>query len=186
MNEYEKMIAGHLYNANDAMLAGMRQEARVLLDQINGSVADIKTGDRLALCTRLFGKVGQGLWLQPPFYCDYGKNIELGDNVYFNFNCVVLDVAKIVIGSNVLLGPNVQIYTAGHPLDPEKRRSGEEFGKPITIGDDVWIGGSAILCPGVTIGDKSIIAAGAVVIKDVPANVVVGGNPARIIKEIQT
>ncbi len=184
MTEYEKMISGELYNANDAELVHMRQEVRELLSKLNSSVQDIRSGERLILCKQLFGKVGTGFWLQPPFYCDYGKNIELGENVFLNFNCVILDVAKVVIGSNTLIGPNVQIYTAGHPLNQELRRQGQEFGKAITIGNDVWIGGSAILCPGITVGDRSVIAAGAVVTKDVPADVVIGGNPAKIINVI--
>lgn len=185
MTEYEKMIAGDLYNASDAELTHMREEVRGLLTELNRSVQDVRSGERLSLCERIFGKTGKGLWLQPPFYCDYGKNIELGENVFFNFNCVILDVAKVIIGSNVFFGPNVQIYTAGHPLDAQKRREGQEFGKSITIGNDVWIGGSAVLCPGIKIGEKSIVAAGAVVTKDVPPNVVVGGNPAKMIKEIR-
>lgn len=187
LTEYQKMISGELYNANDAELTRMRNDVRELLTRLNQSLQDVRSqyqNERVELCTKLFGKVGKGLWLQPPFYCDYGKNIELGDNVYFNFNCVLLDVAKIIIGSNTLLGPNVQIYTAGHPLDPKLRREGQEFGKTIRIGDDVWIGGSAILCPGVTIGDRSIIAAGSIVTKDVPPDTVVGGNPAKIIKSL--
>lgn len=173
MTEYEKMIAGELYNATDAELVTMRQKVRSLLDELNLSVQDVKDGKRLELCKKIFGKLGDGFWLQPPFYCDYGKNIELGQNVYFNFNCVVLDVAKVTIGSNVLIGPNVQIYTASHPFSFSERREGKEFGKSIVIGDDVWIGGGAVLCPGVTIGKKSIIAAGTVVTKDVPPCVVV-------------
>ncbi len=184
MIEYEKMISGQLYNANDAELVRMRREVRALLDQLNASAQNVRTGERLELCKRIFGKAGNGLWLQPPFYCDYGKNIELGDNFYCNFNCVILDVAKVIIGSHVMMGPNVQIYTAGHPLDAKQRQQGLEFGKPITIGSHVWIGGSAVLCPGIKVGEKSIIAAGAVVTKDVPPLVVVGGNPAKIIKEL--
>lgn len=184
MTEYEKMISGELYNANDVDLVRMRKETRDLLNELNSSVQDIKDGDRLDLCKRIFGKVGSGLWLQPPFYCDYGKNIEIGDNFYCNFNCVFLDVAKITIGSNVMLGPNVHIYTAGHPLDAGLRRQGQEFGKSITIGDDVWIGGNVLLCPGISVGNESVIAAGSVVTKDVPSKVVVGGNPAKIIKEL--
>lgn len=185
MSEYEKMISGQLYNANDPELVLMRRQARARLDQLNHSVQDVKSGERLDICHKLFGKVGERLWLQPPFYCEYGSNIELGDNVFFNFNCVVLDVAKVIIGSNVLIAPNVQIYTATHPLDAQLRRDGQELGKPITIGDDVWIGGSAVICPGVTIGNKSVIAAGAVVVKSVPPNVVVGGNPAKIIRTLE-
>lgn len=185
MSEYEKMISGELYSANDAELVSMRREARDLLNRINSSAQDIKEGERLDLCRQLFGKAGKGLWLQPPFYCDYGRNIEFGENVFLNFNCVFLDVAKIVIGSNVMFGPNVQIYTATHPLDAVTRREGLELGKTITIGNDVWIGGHSVICPGVTIGDESVVAAGSVAVKDVPPKVVVGGNPAKIIKELQ-
>lgn len=184
MSEYSKMISGELYNANDSQLVEMRSKARELLTRINSSLQDIRDGDRLNLCSELFGKLGNAFWLQPPFYCDYGKNIELGDNVYLNFNCIILDVAKVTIGSNVLIGPNVQIYTATHPVEAIKRREGLEFGKSITVGDDVWIGGSAVICPGVTIGNKSIIGAGAVVINDVPEKVLVGGNPAKIIRHL--
>lgn len=184
VSEYQKMVAGLLYNANDPELVRRRQEARALLDRTNASVQNIRSGERLELYRQLFGKNGKGLWLQPPFFCDYGTNNELGDNVHFNFNCVLLDDGKVTIGSNVLMGPNVQIYTAGHPLDPEQRQQGLEFGKSVAIGNDVWIGGGAIICPGITIGEKSMIAAGVIVIKDVPCGCVVGGNPARIIKKI--
>lgn len=184
MTEYQKMIAGEFYNALDPELTRMRAEARALLTQINQSIQDIREGERLELCRRLFGKTGKGLWLQPPFYCDYGKNIELGENVYFNFNCVILDVAKVIIGSNVFCGPNVQFYTAGHPLDPHQRRQGLEFGKTIRIGNDVWIGGNTVLCPGVSIEDRCVIGAGSVVTKNIPADCVAAGNPARILKKL--
>lgn len=186
MTEYKKMISGELYSASDAELVRMRREARDLLGRLNASVQDIREGERLELCRQLFGKTGKGLWLQPPFYCDYGRNIEFGENVFLNFNCVFLDVARIIIGSNVMFGPNVQLYTATHPLDAARRREGLELGKTITIGNDVWIGGHAVICPGVTIGNESVVAAGAVVTRDVPGKVVVGGNPAGIIKEIKT
>ncbi|HRK60930.1 MAG TPA: sugar O-acetyltransferase [Candidatus Omnitrophota bacterium] len=184
MREYEKMIAGEMYNAMDPELTEMRLRARKLLTQINQSVEDIRTGPRFELVKDLLGAVGKNVWLQPPFFCDYGKNITFGDSVFLNFNCVILDVAKVTVGSFVFMAPNVQIYTAGHPLDWQERRK-VEFGKPITIGDDVWIGGSAIICPGVTIGSKSVIGAGAVVTKDVPNGVVVAGNPARVLKQLQ-
>ncbi len=183
--EYEKMIAGKPYNALDPELTRMRLAARELCDKINVSTADLRGSDpRLSLCVELFGSMGKNLWLQPPFHCDYGKNILLGNNVYMNFGCIILDVAKVVIGSNVFLGPNVQIYTATHPLLAEERNKGLESGKPITVQDNVWIGGSAVLCPGVTIGEGSMVGAGAVVTRDVPVRVVVAGNPARIIKPI--
>lgn len=184
MAEYDKMLSGHLYNAGDTYLSTLRHNARKLLNNINSSAVDIKDGKRLKFLMQLFGSAGKGLWLQPPFYCDYGSNISLGDNVYINFDCVILDVAKVTIGSSVFFGPGVHIYTATHPLEWEKRKSGEEYGKPVTINDNIWIGGGAIICPGVTIGEKSIIGAGSVVTHDVPSAVVVAGNPARVIKAL--
>src|SRR5207302_10171243 len=119
----------------------------------------------------LFGAVGEGVWIEPPFQCDYGGNITLGDRVYFNFNCVVLDPAPVAIGSDVLFGPGVQIYTATHPMDHRARRTGLEAARPIAIGPDVWVGGGAILCPGVRVGARSVIGAGSVVTRDVPDGV---------------
>jgi maltose O-acetyltransferase len=127
----------------------------------------------------------QGVWIEPPFYCDYGSNITLGDKVYFNFNCIILDIAPVVIGSGVMFGPAVQIYTATHPLNAAERNSGLEFGLPISIGDDVWVGGGAIICPGVKIGARSVIGAGSVVTKDIPEDVLAVGNPCRVIRAIE-
>jgi len=124
-------------------------------------------------------------WIQPPFYCDYGYNLRLGRKVFFNFNCVVLDVMPVDIGDRVLIGPAVQLYTATHPLDADERRSGRELAEPIRIAEDVWIGGGAVICPGVSIGPRAVIAAGAVVTRDVPADVLVGGNPARLIRRLR-
>jgi maltose O-acetyltransferase len=135
---------------------------------------------------KLLPNAGIDLWIQPPFYCDYGTNIILGDKVFFNFNCVVLDVTYVRIGSRSLFGPNVQIYTATHPLDFKTRASGLEYAKPITIGEDVWIGGSAVICPGVTIGDRTVIGAGSVVTKDIPSDVFAAGNPCRVIRSLDT
>lgn len=184
MNEYDKMISGQIYDARDLQLTAMRKHARVLLDQINRSVQDIRDGERAGLCKQLLGAVGHHLWLQPPFYCDYGQNITLGDNVFINFNCVFLDVAKIAIGDSVQIGPNVQVYTATHPLEWQKRSNGDECGKPIAIGDNVWIGGGAIICPGVTIGKRSVIGAGSIIVKNVPDGVVVAGNPGKILRRL--
>lgn len=185
MTEYEKMISGKLYNARDAELTRMRRKARTCLDQLNRSTKSVQGGNGQKLFRKIFGKVGPGLWLQPPFYCDYGRNIELGEDVGINYNCVFLDVAPVRVGSFVLFGPGVQIYTAGHPLDWKMRRAGQEFGRPVRIGDLVWVGGGAILCPGVSVGDRSVIGAGAVVTRDVPADVVVAGSPARIIRRLK-
>jgi maltose O-acetyltransferase len=127
----------------------------------------------------------ESTWIQPPFYCDYGSNIVLGEKVFFNFNCVVLDVMKVKIGSRSMFGPNVQIYTATHPLDHRERAGGLEFAKPVSIGEDVWIGGSAVICPGVQIGDRSVIGAGSVVTKDIPADVFAAGNPCKVIRVLE-
>lgn len=184
MSEYEKMISGRIYDARDPELTDLRAKARNLLDRINGSALSVQGGERGELLRQLFGSVGGNLWLQPPFFCDYGVNISLGQNVFINFNCVFLDVAKITIGDAVQIGPSVQIYTATHPLEWDRRARGEEYGRPIIIHNDVWIGGGAIICPGVTIGEKSIIGAGAVVTREVPPRTVAAGNPARVIKEL--
>ena len=183
MTEKSKMLSGELYNANDKVLVAERHRARILFQKIN-QLSDDSKKERRQLLYQLLENAGKGLWIEPPFYCDYGYNIHTGKNVFFNFNCIILDVMKVDIGNNVLVGPNVQIYTATHPLDVKTRNTWLEYAKPITIGNDVWIGGGAIIYPGVTIGDGAVIAAGAIVNKDVPANVVVGGNPAKIIKEI--
>jgi maltose O-acetyltransferase len=184
MTENEKMLAGEFYFALDPELVAMRNAARILLDKINATAVEAP-GAALPHFKQLFGAVGEGFIAQAPFYCDYGRNIYLGDNVYFNFNCVILDCAKVTIGSNVMFGPNVQIYTATHPLDAAMRKAGKEFAKPITIREQVWVGGSVVICPGVTIGERSVLAAGAVITKDVPPGVLVGGNPATIIKDVE-
>lgn len=129
-------------------------------------------------------QAGDNLWIQPPFYCDYGTNIITGEGVFFNFNCVVLDVMEVNIGSKTMFGPNVQIYTAIHPLDYKIRNTGLEYAKPITIGENVWVGGSVVICPGITIGDNSIIGAGSVVTKSIPANVIAAGNPCKVIRNL--
>jgi maltose O-acetyltransferase len=184
MTEKSKMLSGELYNPNDPVLVAERRQARLLFQRIN-QLSDNDKKIRNKLIYELLVNAGKGLWLEPPFFCDYGYNIHTGKNVFFNFNCVVLDVMKVEIGDHVLVGPNAQIYTATHPLDAKTRNSWLEYAKPVTIGNNVWIGGGAIICPGVNIGDGAVIAAGAVVTKSVPSNVVVGGNPARIISEIQ-
>lgn len=183
-SEKEKMLAGELYDALDPQLSEDRLRARLLTQALNaGSEAD--TEERSRILKELIPNAGAGLWLQPPFYCDYGYNIVTGEKVFFNFNCVVLDVAQVTIGNRTLFGPNVQIYTATHPMDHITRASGLEFAKPITIGDDVWVGGSAVICPGVRIGDRSVIGAGSVVTKDIPADVFAAGNPCRVIRPLQ-
>ncbi|MEJ5961258.1 sugar O-acetyltransferase [Pedobacter immunditicola] len=181
--EKEKMLAGDLYNALDPQLTNERLETRLLLKELNDSSED-QAEERTRILTTLLPDAGTELWIQPPFYCDYGTNIKVGDRVFFNFNCVVLDVAPVTIGHRTLFGPNVQIYTATHPLNYKERAAGLEYGKPIVIGDDVWIGGSVIICPGVTIGDRSVIGAGSVITRDVPSDVFAAGNPCRVIRSL--
>jgi maltose O-acetyltransferase len=181
--EKEKMLDGELYIALDPELSQERTQTRLLTQKLNDSRED-EPEKRLEILKKLIPNAGSELWIQPPFYCDYGQNIIIGDKVFFNFNCVVLDVTYVTIGSRTLFGPNVQIYTATHPMDPVIRASGVESAKPITIGEDVWVGGSAIICPGVTIGNRTIIGAGSVVTRDIPDDVFAAGNPCRVIRSL--
>lgn len=184
MTEKEKMLAGELYQAGDPELVAERLHARKITKAFNNTSpedTDLKTN----LLQSLLGKVGKNFWIEAPFYCDYGTNIEVGDDVFFNFNCVILDVCKVTLGDRVFVAPNVQFYAATHPLNAVKRGELWEYGQAITIGSDVWIGGSAVICPGVTIGDRAVIGAGSVVTKDVPADTVYAGNPAKFIKTIE-
>ena len=177
------MLAGVLYLAADAELAAERRNARRLARLYNASTED-EDDVRQELLREWFGKVGAGISIEPPFRCDYGYNIRVGDNFYANYGCVILDCNVVEIGDNVLLAPGVQIYAAYHPVDPEERLTGRELAAPVTIGNNVWIGGGAIICPGVSIGDNTTIGAGSVVTKDIPANVVAVGNPCRVVREI--
>ncbi|KAI8903316.1 transferase hexapeptide repeat-containing protein [Gorgonomyces haynaldii] len=183
-SEREKMLSGDLYNAFDPELLQMRRQAAMNQAVINRYDPRLLEQDQASLLRKYLGTVGKDCFITVPVYFDYGTNIHLGDAVYMNFGCVLLDVAPIRIGSKTMLAPNVQLYTAGHPLDKETRISGLEFGKPITIGECCWVGGGAIILPGVTIGDNVVVAAGSVVTKDVPSNVIVKGNPARIHKSV--
>lgn len=182
-SELEKMLAGELYIANDPELIAMRFKARSLFTKYNQTQAE-STIERIEILKDLFGKIGKGIDIQPPFYCDYGSNIYAGDNLFINFNCIILDCAKVTFGNNVFLAPNVQLYAAHHPVIASERIKGPELASPITIGDNVWLGGGVIVCPGVTIGDNTTIGAGSVVTKNIPANVVAAGNPCRIIKTL--
>ena len=182
-SEKEKMLAGEPYRASDPQLAAERRRARLLFKALNDT-RDDQTDERARLVRELIPHSGQGVWIEPPFYCDYGSNITLGDNVFFNFNCVVLDVAPVHIGSRALFGPAVQIYAATHPLGATERKTGLESGKPVRIGDDAWIGGGAIICPGVRIGARAVIGAGSVVTRDIPDGVFAAGNPCRVVREI--
>lgn len=179
------MLSGAPYDASDRELTTARIRARELLAEFNRPVAGGTTRKAEEIRV-LLPRSGANCSIQPPFYCDYGTNIILGDNVYFNFNCVVLDVTFVKIGSRTLIGPAVQIYAATHPMGARERASGLEAGMPVNIGDDVWIGGGAIICPGVTIGHGSVIGAGAVVTKDIPPGVFAAGNPARVIRQIES
>jgi maltose O-acetyltransferase len=182
MVERSKMLAGELYDPLDAELVAARVRARDLCQALNAT-AEGAAAERRRILLELFGAGGDSVWMQPPFYCDYGSNIELGQRVFFNFNCVVLDVCRVRIGGFTLFGPAVQIYTPLHPMDPVLRR-GQEFGRPVEIGSDVWVGGGAIILPGVSIGDRAVIGAGSVVTRDVPAGAFAAGNPCRVIREV--
>ena len=177
------MLAGELYDPLDAELVAERRRARLLFAALNDT-RDDEQDERARLIKELIPASGRGLWIEPPFYCDYGTNITLGDNVFFNFNCVVLDVVPVLIGSSVLFGPAVQVYAATHPLSAKERRSRLESGKRVEIGDEVWIGGAAVICPGVRIGARSVIGAGSVVTRDIPEAVFAAGNPCRVVREI--
>lgn len=180
-SERAKMLAGELYDALDPELVAARDRCRDLCQELNAT-REAQQAERRRILQDLFGAGGDSVWMQPPFYCDYGANIRLGTRVFFNFNCVVLDVCAVTIGDFTLFGPAVQIYTPLHPMNAAQRRS-KEFGSPVTIGSDVWVGGGAIICPGVTIGDRAVIGAGSVVTRDVPAEVFAAGNPCRVIRE---
>jgi maltose O-acetyltransferase len=181
-SERDKMLAGELYDPMDPELVTARVRARDLCQALNAT-RDSEEEERRRILTELFGSGGGQVWMQPPFYCDYGSNIHLGQRVFFNFNCVVLDVCAVRVGDFTLFGPAVQIYTATHPLEAELRRT-REFAKPVTIGSDVWVGGAAVICPGVTIGSRSVIGAGSVVTRDIPDDVFAAGNPCRVIRSV--
>lgn len=181
-SEFQKMLAGELYEPMDPELVAARERARDLCRALNDT-RETEREERRRILRELFGAGGDTVWMQPPFFCDYGSNIELGERVFFNFNCVVLDVCTVRIGDYSLFGPAVQIYTATHPFEAESRRR-EEFGKPVEIGSDVWVGGGAIILPGVRIGSRTVIGAGSVVTRDLPDDVFAAGNPCRVIREI--
>lgn len=183
-SERDKMVRGELYDPLDPQLVDERRRARLLCKVLNETSED-EPAERDRILKELIPNAGVDLWLQPPFYCDYGSNIALGDKVFFNFNCVVLDVAPVTIGNYVLFGPAVQLYTATHPLSASERRKGLESGKPIWIEDDVWVGGGAIILPGVRIGQGAVIGAGSVVTRDVPGQVFAAGNPCRVIRALE-
>lgn len=183
-SEKSKMLAGELYLASDPELVRERANARQLCRRYNASMED-EPDLRLHILQELLGTVSEDVYIESSFKCDYGYNIHLGKNFYANFDLIILDVCEVKIGDHCLIGPRVSILTATHPIDPDLRRSGQELGKPIAIGHNVWIGGGAIINPGVTIGDNAVIASGAVVTKDVADGCVVGGVPAKILKHVE-
>lgn len=183
MDERERMVAGLPYRAWKDGLPEARLRAKRLWTKYNSMDFEDEAG-RAAVLDELIGKHGKHFYIEAPFRCDYGTYITLGENFYANYNCTILDIAPVTIGDNVMLAPGVGIYTAGHPVHPDARRSGYEYGRPITIGDDVWIGAHSVICPGVTIGSGAVIGAGSVVTRDIPANVVAAGNPCRVLRTI--
>jgi len=182
--EWGKMLAGDRYDASDPELVAARERARALTNEFNRTRADARERRR-ALLSTLLGTLGDDCEIEPPFHCDYGVNIHVGDDVYANVGCVILDVCRVEVGANCKLGPGVHLYAATHPLDPGERATGVEYGKPVTVGENVWVGGRAVLTPGVSIGDDSVVGAGAVVTEDVPEGVVVQGNPATVVDELE-
>lgn len=183
MTERERMLAGELYWAGDEELFRQRERAKRLTWRYNQMDPTDWEG-RTALLRELLGHLGEDSWIEPSFRCDYGTQISIGDSFFANYDCIFLDVAPITIGNRVQLGPRVCLYTAGHPTDAAVRDTGLEFGRPIAIGDSAWIGGNSVLLPGVSVGEGSIVAAGSIVTKDIPAGVIAGGNPCRVIRPL--
>ena len=185
MSEKEKMLKGEIYNANyDEELFQERQYAKELCYEHN-NLRPSELEKTKEVIKKLLGKTKKEFFIEQPFICDYGYNINVGENFYMNHNCIILDAGKVEFGDNVFIAPNCGFYTAGHPLEPKIRNKGLEYAKPIKIGNNVWIGGNVIILPGVTIGDNVTIGAGSVVTKDIPSNVVAVGNPCKILKKIK-
>jgi len=182
-SEKEKMLAGDMYQANDPQLVAERLAAKELVFELN-ALHPRAAGQQQQLFRQLLGATGRRFHIETPFRCDYGYNIRVGENFYANYNCTILDCAPVTIGDNVLLAPNVSLFTAGHALHPVPRAAEWEFARPITIGHNVWLGGNVVVTPGVSIGDNSVIGAGSVVTRDIPANVVAVGNPCRVLRAI--
>ncbi len=184
MDQKERMLAGLPYKAWLDGLQEEREACQRLIYEFNTTPPEGRREKLPAILKKLLGKTGKSIWIEPPFHCDYGWNIEVGENFGANYNLTVLDVGKVTIGDNVMFAPNVSLYTAGHPIHPESRNSGYEYGIPITIGNNVWIGGSVSVLPGVTIGDNCVIGAGSVVTRDIPPNSVAVGNPCRVLRAV--
>ena len=183
MNEKEKMLAGELYNSLDEELFQGRTKAKELCHKYNNLSPD-KSKEKSEIIKKLFSKTGENFIIEPNFFCDYGYNIEIGENFYSNHNLVILDPAKVKFGDNVFIGPNCGFYTAEHPIDAIERNKGLEYAKQINVGDNVWFGGNVTILGGVSIGNNVVIGAGSVVVKDIPDNVVAVGNPCKVIKQI--
>jgi maltose O-acetyltransferase len=183
MNHKDRMLAGLPYKAWLDGLSEARMENKLKIHEFNLLRPD-EEEKMDQLIHGILGKTGESIHVEQPFHCDYGKNIEVGNNFYANYNCVILDVGKVIIGNNVMFAPNVSIYTAGHPIHPDSRNSGYEYGIPITIGDNVWIGGNVVINPGVTIGNNVVIGSGSIVTKNIPDNVIAVGSPCKVIREI--
>ncbi|EKQ54229.1 MULTISPECIES: sugar O-acetyltransferase [unclassified Clostridium] len=183
MNHKERMLAGLPYKAWLDGLSEERMENKLKIHEYNLLRPD-EVSRMDEVIKDILGKTGEKVFIDQPFHCDYGKNIEIGNNFFANYNCTILDVGKVIIGENVQFAPNVSLYTAGHPIHPDSRNSGYEYGISITIGDNVWLGGSVVVNPGVNIGNNVVIGAGSVVTKDIPDNVVAVGNPCKVIREI--
>jgi len=183
-NEKKKMLSGRLYRSrDDHNLQNDLKKCRLLVRRYNATTEE-EMDERRQILGELLGGCGERCRFEPPIHFDYGCNTYIGENFYANFDCVILDVNKVVIGENVRFGPKVSLFTAGHPIDPDVRATGLGYGYPIMIGNNVWIGGNAVINPGVSIGDNTVIGSGAVVTKDIPSNVVAAGNPCRVIREI--
>jgi maltose O-acetyltransferase len=180
-SEKDKMLTGELYRASDPELVRERQRCRWVLQAFN---AQQDEDERRALLNQLLGGIGSGAFIQPPFACDYGYNLSIGDNVFVNFNTVILDCASVTIGEGTQMGPGVQILAADHPRDPQARRSLLELARPVSIGSNVWIGAAAVVLPGVSVRDDSIIGAGSVVTRDIPSGVVAVGSPCRVVRTL--
>lgn len=182
-SQKERMLSGDLYIADDPELAKDFHKAKRLLREYN-QTTEYQETDRQTILKNLFKQSGKKIHIEPPFYTDYGCNTVIGENFYSNYDCIILDIANVTIGNNVMFGPRVSLYTAGHPIDAVIRNEHYEYGKPITIGDNVWVGGNVVFNPGVTIGDNVVIGSGSIVTKDIPSNVIAVGNPCKVLREI--